>query len=318
MSIFKLSEKTCFLPVIHGSANFTRIVREHILNSSIDCLAVALPKEFQQPVEKGIALLPLISVCTQEESSDEMNYVPIDPCQPIIMGLRIANQEGIPRKYIDWSCKNYKIRTINFPDTYVLRHMSYEKFCATVLLSIKRPEIGSLHDQRARWMAFQLHQLELNYNKITIICSLLDWPWIKEAYNERKKYDKPHPRPSVPSTYKVNKETLFFSLTEFPYITYLYEKYRQNLKPDKELSIDGIKEILIYARKLFIQKHKIQYHNLTSQTLQIYLQYVRNLTLLENRLTPDLYTLVTTAKQIGWRSFCYRFAPSSKRISISK
>ena len=100
MDIFHLSERIRFLPVIHGSANFTRIVREHILSSSTDCIAVALPQEFQTTVEDGINLLPLISLCSQKESTGEVNYVPIDPCQPLIMGLRIAAQEGISRKYI--------------------------------------------------------------------------------------------------------------------------------------------------------------------------------------------------------------------------
>ena len=75
------------------------------------------------------------------------------------------------------------------------------------------------------------------------------------------------------------------------------------MKPDKEVSIDGIKEILLRARKIFTQKYKVRYHNLTSQTFQIYLQYVRNLTIMEDRLTPDLYTLITTAKQIGGDPF---------------
>ena len=56
---------------------------------------------------------------------------------------------------------------------------------------------------------------------------------------------------------------------------------------------------MLKARENFLNKHKIRYHNLTSQTFQIYLQYVRNLTLMEHRLTPDLYTLVVSAKQIG-------------------
>ena len=303
MDIFYLSEKIRFLPVIHGSSNFTRIVREAILSSSTDCVAVALPQEFQATVEDGINLLPLISLSCQEESTGEVNYVPIDPCQPVIMGLRIAAQEGISRKYIDWSCGNYESRKIDFPDTYALRHMAYEKFCAALLLTIKRPITESLHDKRARWMAFRLHQLEMDFSKITFICSILDWPWIKEAYDERKPYDKPNDHTKNPVIYGVEKETLFFALTEFPYITYLYEKYRQEMKPDKEVPIDGIKEILIYARKIFTKKYKVRYHNLTSQTFQIYLQYVRNLTLLEDRLTPDLYTLITTAKQIGGDPF---------------
>jgi len=317
MGIFRLSEKIRFLPVIHGSANFTRIVREQILSSSTDCVAVALPPEFQSTVEDGIKRLPLISLSCQDNSKGVVNYVPIDPCQPVIMGLRIAAQEGIFRKYIDWSCDDYETRKIDFPDTYALRHMSYEKFCAAILLTVKRPDTGSLHDKRARWMAFQLHQMEMEFNHITLICSILDWPWIKEAYDERKPYDKPE-QTGIPQSYGVENETLFFALTEFPYITYLYEKNRQEMKSDKEVSIDGIKEILLRARQMFTEKHKVRYHNLTSQTFQIYLQYVRNLTLLENRLTPDLYTLITTAKQIGGDPFAIAVLDAAREYPFQK
>ena len=303
MGIFYLSEKIRFLPVIHGSANFTRIIKDRLLSSSTDCLAVGLPPEFQTTVEDGINHLPLITLCSQKESSGSFNYIPIDPCQPLIMGLRIASQEGIHRKYIDFSCDNYEPRKINFPDSYALRNMSYEKFCAALLLSIKRPHTASFHDKRARWMAYQLHQLEMDFKNITIICSILDWPWIKEAYNERKPYDQKITPLDNPKIYAVEKETLFFTLAEFPYITYLNEIYRQEIKPDKEVVIDGIKEILIQARKIFTQKHGPRYHNLTSQTFQTYLQYARNLTLIENRLTPDLYTLITIAKQINGDPF---------------
>ena len=317
MGIFRLSDKIRFLPVIHGSANFTRIVREQILSSSTDCVAVALPPEFQSTVEDGIKRLPLISLSCQDNSKGVVNYVPIDPCQPVIMGLRIAAQEGIFRKYIDWSCDDYETRKIDFPDTYALRHMSYEKFCAAILLTVKRPDTGSLHDKRARWMAFQLHQMEMEFNHITLICSILDWPWIKEAYDERKPYDKPE-QTGIPQSYSVDNETLFFALTEFPYITYLYEKNRQEMKSDKEVSIDGIKEILLRARQMFTEKHKVRYHNLTSQTFQIYLQYVRNLTLLENRLTPDLYTLITTAKQIGGDPFAIAVLDAAREYPFQK
>jgi hypothetical protein len=303
MDIFNLSKKIRFLPVIHGSTNFTRVIKDRLLSSLTDCVAVALPPEFEQTIETGIDQLPSITICIQKESTDSFNYVPIDPCQPVIMGLRIATQENIPTKYIDLSCDSYEPRKANFPDTYTLRNLSYEKFCTSILLTIKPPIIGSLHDKRVRWMAFQLHQLEMDFHNITLICSILDWPWIKDAYNERKHYKQSSTKPENPEIYQVEKETLFFALSEFPFITYLQEKYRQEIRSDKEISIDGIKEILLRARNIFIEKNKTKYHNLNSQTFQIYLQYVRNLSIMEDRLTPDLYTLITTAKQIGGDSF---------------
>ena len=143
----------------------------------------------------------------------------------------------------------------------------------------------------------------MDFSNILVICSVLDWPWIKEAFDERKQYKKPADGIATPSLNRVDKNTLFFALTEFPFITYLYEKKRQEMRADSNAPIDGVKEILLRARDLFLKKHKIRYHNLTSQTFQILLQYLRNLTLMESRLLPDLYTLVNSAKQFGGDPF---------------
>ena len=270
--LLKLSEHIQFLPVIHGSGSFAREVRHQLLSVHCDCLAVALPPEFKQTVEEGIRILPSISLSCQVEQNGEMNYVPIDPSQPLIMGLRIAMQEGIPSHFIDWSTENYEKRAVDFPDSFALSKLSYEKFISTLLLTLKRPEDKNQHFWRTRWMAYQLHQLELEYAQIVCLCSILDWPWIKEAFDERLKVFPPQKAEGLPSLYGVDKQTLFFALSEFPYVTYLYEKKRQDLRPDNNTPVDGVKEILLRARELFIKKHKIRYHNLTSQTFQILLQ----------------------------------------------
>jgi hypothetical protein len=301
--VLKLSERIKFLPIIHGSGSFAREVRQQLLSHPCDCLAVALPPEFQQTVEKGINGLPSISLSCQTEQSGGMNYVPIDPSQPVIMGLRIAMQEGIPRHFIDWNTGDYKKRSIDFPDSFALSKISYEKFISTLLITLKRPDEKSQHLWRARWMAYQLHQLEMDYSKIICLCSVLDWPWIKEAYDERSEFLPPQQTEGLPTLCGVDNKTLFFALTEFPYVTYLYEKKRQELRPDNNAPVDGVKEILLRAREQFIKKHKIRYHNLTSQTFQVLLQYIRNLTLMESRLLPDLFTLVNAAKQFGGDPF---------------
>ena len=99
--IFRLSNHIHFLPVVYGSASFSREIRNYILSEKCDCLAVALPPEFQTSVEEGIDLLPQITLSTQQEKDGGINFIPIAPSQPIIAGLRVAKQEGIPRKFID-------------------------------------------------------------------------------------------------------------------------------------------------------------------------------------------------------------------------
>ena len=297
--IFTISDKIRVLPVVHGSGSYSAKVREAILSNGGDCLAVALPPEFQSTVEKGLDLLPTVTVSCLEEADGTRSYVPIDPSQPVITALRIARQEGMATAFIDWSVDSFEPRHVNFPDPFALRGLSMEKFNAALLPFLKRPEPGGQHEKRARWMGYQLHRLEMDHSRIIFICSVLDWPWVKEAYDERRDYVSPEPIDNYPHLYGVDNNTLLFALTEFPYITYLYEKRRQELKSDRNVAIDGVKEIVLRARELFLKKKKVRYHNLTTQSFQVYLQYVRNLTLMESRLTPDLYTMVTAAKQIG-------------------
>ncbi|SVD29120.1 uncharacterized protein METZ01_LOCUS381974, partial [marine metagenome] len=180
MDIFSFKDKIRVLPVVHGSGHFTRIVRDRMLSSKCDCLAVALPPEYQPSVEQGLDLLPTISLSCLEEENGSVTYVPVDPCQPVIMALRIARQEGIPRHFIDWSTLSFEPRSINFPDTFSLRGLSLEKFCTAMLLTLKRPVPDSQPEKRARWMAYQLHKLEIDHSRILLVCSILDWPWIKE------------------------------------------------------------------------------------------------------------------------------------------
>ncbi len=301
--IFQLSSRIKILPTVHGSGDFARTIRQKLLEVSPDCLAVCLPEAFQPLVEEGIDKLPYISLVSSTEPDGSFNYVPIDPCQSVITALRVAMQEGIPRKFIDWDTSTFETRKNIFPDTFALRNLSYEKFATALLPTVKKPAPDSFHDKRIRWMAYQIHKLELDYSNIALVCSILDWPWIKEAYDANLPYPQGEEKCNLPSLFGLETNTLFFALSEIPYVTHLYEKKRQELRPDREAALDGVKEILLKARDLFTKKHKVKYHNLTPQTFQIFLQYVRNLSLMENRLTPDLYTLANTAKQVGGDSF---------------
>ena len=167
-------------------------------------------------------------------------------------------------------------------------------------------------------MAYQLHCLELEFSNIFFLCSVLDWPWVKAAYDERKKYKNPTVNSGLPVLNCVHKNTLFFALSEFPYVTYLYEKRRQQMRTDSNAPIDGVKEILLRARDLFLKKYKVRFHNLTSQTFQTLLQYMRNLSLMESRLLPDLYTLVNSAKQFGGDPFAIAVLEAARDYPLAE
>lgn len=309
------------LPIIHGSGDFAIRVREELLSRPYDCLAVPLPPSFQDEVEEAVERLPAISAIAQldadwQDSEVGFSYVPIDPCQGVIAGIRTAIGERIPRAFIDLETPRFESMSASFPDPYALKKVSPELFAAAILPALPPPQEGQ-HAARIAWMANRLRQLERKHKLILLVCSLLDWPWIRDAYQRNVEPPDPESFFASISPFSVDPKTLIFFLGELPFITGLYERGRSELTPDDNLSIDGVKEMVIAARQRLIADDSKTARRITPQLLSVYFRYVRNLCLVEKRLTPDLYTLVVAAQQTGGDDFalsvaeCAREYPSS-------
>ncbi len=311
---FRLGDALTLFPVIHESADYAQQVRAVILGGHYDCLAVALPPSFEEGVMVGIDRLPEISAVIQREESPEsaVNYVPIDPCQGMIMGIRMALQEYTPCHFVDMEVAAYEVSQGSFPDAYALKRIPAEKFMAALLPSIAPPLPESQRAARIRHMAARVQALTAEFENILCLCSVLDWPWLREAIRSRTGEMEPDRLTGTTRHCTVTAKTLFFMLGEMPYITYLHEKSRVELTSDANLSIDGVKELLIETRRRWESEHELTQHHLNPQVLRRYLKYVRNLTLLERRLTPDLYTLAVAAKQIGGDSFAISLVETAR------
>lgn len=299
------------LPIIHGAGDFAIKVREELLARSYDCLAVPLPRSFQPAVEAAVEDLPVISAVLQrnpyadfdstDEGDDEktavgFSYVPIDPCQGVIAGIRTAMGERIPRAFIDMETSEFEAHHARFPDPYALKKVSPEAFAAAILPGIPPPGPGQ-HARRIAWMAAELRSLQKRCKSILFVCSLLDWPWIRDSYFNPPEPFEPERFDADIQTYGVDPKTLVFFLGELPYVTGLYERGRRELTDDENLSVDGHKEMLIATRERLSETLPKVSQRITPQLLATYFRYVRNLCLIRNRLTPDLYTLIIAAKQ---------------------
>ena len=135
-TVFRLSSRLHILPILHGSGDVAQEVRDVLISRPVDCLAVPLPPSFEQPLERAILELPIITVVVQTEPQqlDEpaANYVPVDPCQPVIMGIRVALGEGIARAYIDREVTVFEPLPFIAPDPFALKHVSLASFAAAL------------------------------------------------------------------------------------------------------------------------------------------------------------------------------------------
>ncbi len=307
-TILRLSPKIEVLPILHASGDVAQEVRERMIERRYDCLAVPLPPSVEPLVESALEDLPRISLVAvpepEQDGTPSCSFVPIDPCQAVIMGLRGAMAEGIARAYIDREVAVFRPAPFASPDPYALKQVSLAAFASALVPALPSP--GPEHRVRIAWMAFRLHELELEHDAILCLCPLQDWPWLREAYRARRPYTEPESPVASPSSFRVDPATLYFVLGELPFITELYERRRAELRSDRHLSVDGIKELLLESRARWSAGRREEggvANWVTPHLLQLYLQYVRNLALMEHRLTPDLYTLVLAAKQMAGDEF---------------
>lgn len=307
----RISDRIRVLPIVHGSGDFAVCVRDQLLAEPCDCLAVPLPPSFQSEVETAVSNLPAVSAVVQRNETHGFSYVPIDPCQGVVAALRLALGEHIPRAFIDRETDPFEPNVGHFPDPYALKKVRHASFAAAVLPTIPRPAEGQ-HDERIRWMAHRLRQLEKRYRHIVLVCSLLDWPWLRDAYQRDLPADEAQDETYAPETYFVDPKTLVFLLGELPFVTALYERGRSELTPDDNLSIDGVKEMVLATRDRLQTKLPRLAQRLTPQLLSVYFRYVRNLSLIERRLTPDLYSLMLAAKQTAGDDFALAIAETAR------
>lgn len=310
------------MPIIHGSGDFAVRVREELLARPYDCLAVPLPPSFQDDVESAIEQLPAVSVVAQldadpDDAEHGFSYVPIDPCQGVIAALRLAMGERIKREFIDLETPKFDAAADVFPDPYALKRVSPAGFAAAVLPAIPPPEPGSQHADRIVWMAARLRALEERYQSILFVCSLMDWPWIKDAYLRKLELDEPESFFAPIQSFAVDEATLIFVLGELPFLTGLYERGRRELTPDDNLSVDGVKEMVLQARDRLKEKLPRVAQRVTPQLLSVYFRYVRNLSLIGRRLTPDLYSLVMAAKQTAGDDFALAVAETAREYPFA-
>ncbi len=336
--MLRIGPRVTVLPVIHGSGDFAWEVRDWLSRGRYDCLALPLPDSFREPVESAINQLPSPGIVVQretrsfqtgdEEVEDDVDglasYVPIDPCQPVIAAIRAAIGERIPRRFIDLETASFPPDSASFPDPYALKKVPLAQFAASLLPFIPPPADPQV-EARVEAMAWTLRELSIDFKHILFVCNALQWPWIRAAFQRKDLRQPIHESVSTAEQYAVDPKTLYFMLGELPFVTGLYEQARAELDTDDNLSIDGIKELLIAARDQYQTTNGIRARKVTPLLLRQMLRYIRNLTLINRRFTPDLVTIITAARQIVGDGYAlealelakkYRFPPRTDVAEI--
>ena len=224
-----ISPRIRVLPIIHGSGDFAIRVREELLGRPYDCVAVPLPPSFQDDVEAAIEQLPTISVVAQLDADRD--------------GWRVRVQLRAHRSLPGRDCGvAYGGRRTDRPRVHRPGDASFRgdhrRFPRPVRAQASVPRAlfgcgaaGHPASSPGQNSADRLDgpppaRARTHHRPILLVCSLLDWPWIRDAYRQHLDSHEPESFFAPMASFTVDPRTLIFALGELPFITGLYERGR--------------------------------------------------------------------------------------------
>lgn len=192
LPLIPLSEKILALPVIHGSAEVTVLVRRVFFERPPSAVVLELPADMRHELHRAIAHADGFPVLKRD--GEFPFYLILEPLEPLVEGLRSAVEAGVPVFCIDRLSNLPSIFREPFPDTYSLVHYPLNDLYAQYRkeLTTASPEPDLIDAVREFSMAESLRQIEAALpGPILFLCGIRHLPriqkWLSSSDDEYAK-----------------------------------------------------------------------------------------------------------------------------------
>jgi hypothetical protein len=304
------------IPVMHGKELFAREVRRLCSEQKFDCIAVDIPPVFQDDLADAVDNLPLISALIAYDDScgfcdDRRYYVPVDPCDAMIEGVRQARQRRIPFYCIGAPELAGLEPLPPLPDEYSIKKIGFGAYTAVCCAQIGWAPEGCLEYESARHIAGRLQGLRSRYRNILAVTRLKLFGTVKKFIGGGDIVcDETGYGYKVQTRY-INPSHLYFALGELPFVTAKTQMERQDPFAEPVELTGAIKELFTETRDNYFEDRE-QALRLSPVRIQTALTYLRNLTVISGQLMPSLIDIVEAAKGVGGNAYALRILESAK------
>lgn len=301
------------IPILHGRAAFAGQVRNLCINNRYDCVAVDLPECFSQDLQHSVDDLPLLSAVVAEGIEDPVYYIPTDPCDPAIEGIRQANQNRLRCWFVGFPILRPQRPMPPMPDDFALKRLGFEEYSSLCLRVWGNPGEGSEEDQASQYIAFKLHELRAENRNILALVHMRHFVRVIHHFNREETCNLRFNDPPSYGTnvFMINPDHLYFALGELPFVTGKFEKERHDLFTGPVDSIEIIKDLFRETRDHCFD-NRDDTSSLSPARIQSALTFVRNLTLMDGRFIPSLFDVIAAAKGVGGNSYAVRILKNAK------
>ncbi len=301
------------IPIVHGSLEFTILIKKHFFDNHPDIVALEIPhylEEYIHRVLPHINSYPILQV-----ESEIKSYFIFEPLEPLVEALRNTYENHIPVYFIDNPPLNinfsYTYRVYeHFPDTYILHYLSLEEL-VNFYFKYTKIKKTSFDFYREIYMAYQLKLLQERYpdQNVLFICGINHLKNIKNFI----KYPL-HKLESLIESLEIQTKALnasyknehikveIFSLSENSpeiliqpgYFNNLWNKFRNDPKSWQYFNRVQLNRNVYKASK---NEYEIQSGEIIPpQKEKYFFQFARNLSILKGSLIPNALILIHTAK----------------------
>ncbi|NLD93063.1 MAG: hypothetical protein GX639_10375 [Fibrobacter sp.] len=309
----RLSDSLTIIPVLHGKAVFSRQIRSVCLEEKFDCIAIDIPDIFEQDLIEAVEALPVISAVCARENDERVYYIPIDPCDATIEGIRQSFQLQAKLSCIGYPELASRPPMPPVPDEYASEITGIDIYNALCVHSIGNPEQGSENDLAGQFIASHILSLLSKHKKVLVIVHFRNFVRTIHHLNQEISYNRVYPKtPDYEITTRViNPDHLYFALGELPFVTGKFEKERYDLFAENFDIINVIKDLFRETRDEYFDNQD-DISSLSPVRIQAALTFLRNLTVMSNLMIPSLMDIIESAKGVGGNAYAIRILKSAK------
>ncbi|MFX1386515.1 MAG: hypothetical protein ACFE9M_04800 [Promethearchaeota archaeon] len=264
------------IPTFHSRIEFAKLARTALFKVFPNVIAVELPNNMKEEVIEAIERLPFLSLIGYADTlhPKKLNFLPIDPGDSIIEGIRIGLEHNIPIEFIDLSVSEYLPPSFKLPDDFAINQIGLYKFYTQISEYFKKKfkvekdkfrKKVNLEDflknqenfdkdydyrqkdiLREKYMAAHLLKMMPLYHRILLIIGMAHWENVRyylDNPEEVKDIDLnliPHKYVKI---YNIRGSDARYLLRELPYHTYRWLKIRKEFSKENLEKIETPEEL---------------------------------------------------------------------------
>lgn len=308
------------LPVIHYNMEMAAQVRLAFQRIQPDCVAVELAETMENELQQAASRLPDLSVAISYNKENAPIYYLCEPCDPAFEGLRSALDAQIPAHCIDLDVDFYPDTQEFVPDPYAITRIGLKHYYqAYADITLKHPTSApsEIDKKRELYMAKRLKELALSYDNILFIGGMYHTQRILDLIDSTHFPPFTHATREVVQLCTLNQASAREVMAECGWLSTHYETLRQEFQEqDPELYFDDQtgsgsfppdRQKLLYKLYKESGKQYTENHNTPFQSSQLrtLMKFARNYSLIKGGLMPNLYQIITAAKNCIDHNYAY-------------